>query len=82
LSAVDAKTEEAILEALKQNRQNKTTIIVAHRLSSIKHAQLILVLENGHIVERGNHLTLIKNKGWYADIFRKQETYKGGEEHG
>ena len=82
LSAVDAKTEEAILEALKQNRKNKTTIIVAHRLRSIKHAQLILVLENGHIVERGNHVTLIKNKGWYTGIFRKQETYKGGEAHG
>lgn len=82
LSAVDAKTEEAILEALKQNRQNKTTVIVAHRLSSIKHAQLILVLENGHIVERGDHPTLINNKGWYAEIFHKQETYKGGEERG
>lgn len=82
LSAVDAKTEEAILEALKQNRKNKTTVIVAHRLSSIKHAQLILVLENGYIIERGDHSTLIKNDGWYAEIFQKQETYKGGEEHG
>ncbi|MFV0394489.1 MAG: ABC transporter ATP-binding protein [Coprobacillaceae bacterium] len=82
LSAVDAKTEEAILDALKKNRQNKTTIIVAHRLSAIKHAKLILVLEEGKIEERGDHPTLIKNNGWYADIFNKQELFRVVKQHG
>lgn len=82
LSAVDAKTEESILEALKSNRDNKTTIIVAHRLSAIKHANLILVLEEGKISERGNHTELIHNNGWYAEIFNKQELYREVKQHG
>lgn len=82
LSAVDAKTEESILEALKNNRQHKTTIIVAHRLSAINHARLILVLEEGRIEERGNHASLLNNQGWYAEIFSKQELYKEVEQHG
>lgn len=73
LSAVDAKTEEAILRSLKQTRQNKTTIIAAHRLSAVQHANLILVLDQGRIVERGTHDHLMKNEGWYASIYRSQQ---------
>lgn len=73
LSAVDAKTEEAILRSLKQTRQNKTTIIAAHRLSAVQHANLILVLDQGRIVERGTHDHLMNNEGWYASVYRSQQ---------
>lgn len=55
LSAVDAKTEEGILKILKEKRKGKTTIITSRRLSSIQHANLILVLDGGRVVESGSH---------------------------
>lgn len=73
LSAVDAKTEHAILETIKQERLDKTTIITAHRLSAIVHADLILVLEDGKIVERGRHQDLLDEKGWYYDTYMMQQ---------
>ncbi|QFT88977.1 putative multidrug resistance ABC transporter ATP-binding/permease protein YheI [Bacillus sp. THAF10] len=73
LSAVDAKTEESILHALKENRQGKTTIITSHRLSAIKHAQIILVLEDGEIVQRGTHEELMNEVGWYKDMYHRQQ---------
>ncbi|SEM50078.1 ATP-binding cassette, subfamily B [Mesobacillus persicus] len=73
LSAVDAKTEEEILEALKGNREGKTTLITAHRLSAIEHADLILVLEDGEIVERGTHEQLMEHEGWYKDMYLRQQ---------
>ena len=83
LSAVDAKTEEVILSNLKAYRQNKTTIIAAHRLSSVMHAQEIIVLDEGRIVERGVHETLITTGGWYQKMWEKQQLeakIEGGEE--
>ncbi|HEL2475885.1 TPA: ATP-binding cassette domain-containing protein, partial [Streptococcus suis] len=76
LSAVDAKTEHAILETIKQERLGKTTIITAHRLSAIVHADLILVLEDGKIVERGRHQELLDEKGWYYDTYMMQQLEK------
>ncbi|HEM2547106.1 TPA: ATP-binding cassette domain-containing protein [Streptococcus suis] len=76
LSAVDAKTEHAILETIKQERLDKTTIITAHRLSAIVHADLILVLEDGKIVERGRHQELLDEKGWYDDTYMMQQLEK------
>jgi ATP-binding cassette, subfamily B, multidrug efflux pump len=76
LSAVDAKTEEKILSALKKTRKNKTTIIAAHRMSALKHAEVILVMDKGVIIERGTHLELMDAKGWYADIYDQQEFTK------
>ncbi|MFC6315138.1 ABC transporter ATP-binding protein [Lapidilactobacillus achengensis] len=83
LSAVDAKTEETILENLKHDRQNKTTIIAAHRLSSVMNADEILVIDNGQITERGNHQELLQRAGWYAEMWAKQqvESQLGGEQH-
>ncbi|GGE39860.1 ABC transporter ATP-binding protein [Pullulanibacillus camelliae] len=73
LSAVDARTEEAILHSLRHNRENKTTFITAHRLSAIQHADLIIVLEDGKIVERGTHATLMTDDKWYATMYRRQQ---------
>ncbi|MFE7061795.1 ABC transporter transmembrane domain-containing protein [Sutcliffiella sp. NPDC057660] len=72
LSAVDAKTEESILHALKENRQGKTTIITSHRLSAIGHAHLILVMHDGRIVQTGTHLELMEEEGWYRDMYHRQ----------
>lgn len=68
-SAVDMETEFKIQKALKEVMKGRTTFIIAHRISSLKHADEILVLENGSIVERGTHDTLIKNEGPYQRIY-------------
>lgn len=73
LSAVDAKTEETILRNLKEKRANRTTIIAAHRISSVMHANEIIVLDHGTIVERGNHEELMSQQGWYRQMYDKQQ---------
>ncbi|PFJ19219.1 ABC transporter ATP-binding protein [Bacillus cereus] len=73
LSAVDAKTEETILTALKRERAEKTTIITAHRLSAIQYANLILVIDEGMIVQRGTHEQLMKENGWYKEMYESQQ---------
>lgn len=77
LSAVDAKTEHLILENLKQERRSKTTLIAAHRLSALAHADLILVLDQGRIIERGRHEDLVQAGGWYAETYRSQQIEEG-----
>lgn len=73
LSAVDAKTEHIIINHLKHTRQDKTTLIAAHRLSAVSHADLILVLQDGRIIERGNHASLLEARGWYYDTYQVQQ---------
>lgn len=73
LSAVDAKTENHILKRIKELRADKTTIIVASRLSSVMNAQEIIVINDGKIIERGTHSNLIKEKGWYEQTYEMQQ---------
>lgn len=73
LSAVDGETEHAILQELRQERKDKTTIIAAHRLSSVMNANEILVLDNGRIIQRGIHSQLVSQPGLYQDMFHRQQ---------
>lgn len=73
LSAVDTDTEEHILTNLKKNRAGKTTILIAHRISTIQNADVIMVLEDGMAKEIGNHESLMKQNGIYKDMFLKQQ---------
>lgn len=76
LSAVDTETEERILNNLKDIIDTTTTVIVTHRISSAKNADMIIVLENGSIIESGNHNELMSKKGYYAELFKKQLSEK------
>ena len=81
LSAVDLETEEQIIRNLKRIMVDKTTIIVSHRLSSISHADQIIVLEQGEIIEQGKHDELLNRKGYYYDLYQKQQIEKQKNEH-
>jgi ATP-binding cassette subfamily B protein len=72
-SALDSKTERAFQEELLSLAKNRTTLIIAHRLSTIIHADQILVMEHGQIVERGTHLELLAAQGKYAEMWQMQE---------
>ena len=76
LSAVDTETEEKILKNIKEIRKNKTTIIVSHRISSVKESDKIIVLENGKIIQSGTHKNLILKKGYYRKLNEKQKNEK------
>ncbi len=72
LSAVDTETEERIIQNLKRIMMGKTTLIIAHRVSTVKHCDQILVMDDGQIAEAGTHAELIAHKGIYADLFQQQ----------
>ena len=73
LSAVDAKTEARIIENIQQERNGKTTIITTHRLSAIQHADWIIVLDDGVMIEEGTHEDLLAKEGWYKEQFDRQQ---------
>jgi ATP-binding cassette subfamily B multidrug efflux pump len=72
LSAVDTRTEEEILSNLGRIMQGKTSIIISHRISTIKNADKILVLDNGEIIEQGTHTQLMDQKSAYFELYEKQ----------
>ncbi|NBI27668.1 ABC transporter ATP-binding protein [Chengkuizengella marina] len=73
LSAVDGKTEAKIIGNLQKERKGKTTLISTHRLSAVQHADNILVLDHGKIVQQGTHEELIKEDGWYKEQYERQQ---------
>jgi ATP-binding cassette subfamily B protein len=72
LSAVDTLTEEKILSELRDVREGRTTLIVSHRISTIKDADLICVMHDGEIIERGTHEELLESNGEYAELYERQ----------
>ena len=74
LSAVDMNTEKQVIQHLVELRKDKTTLIIAHRLSAVRHADLILVLEEGHVVESGTHEELLQRDGVYRALYDLQES--------
>ncbi|CAH0245613.1 ABC transporter transmembrane domain-containing protein [Peribacillus sp. Bi134] len=79
LSAVDAKTETTIIENIQNERAGKTTIITTHRLSAVQHADRIIVLDSGEIIEEGTHADLLQNDGWYKEQYERQQVDEGTE---
>ncbi len=80
LSSVDTYTEEKILKSLKDNHFSQTNVIISHRISSVKHADLILVLKDGEITQRGSHQKLVREKGLYAELHEQQLLEKAIED--
>jgi ATP-binding cassette subfamily B protein len=74
LSAVDTETEDKILKELQKEKTSRTTIIVSHRISTIRNAKHIIVVDDGSVIEQGSHAVLLKNKGFYYDLYKKQQT--------
>lgn len=71
-SSIDTRTEMKIQDAFAKMMKGRTSFVVAHRLSTIKEADVILVMKNGHIIEKGDHKTLLQNGGFYADLWNSQ----------
>lgn len=71
-SSVDTRTEQLIQRAMEDLQANRTSFVVAHRLSTIRNADHIIVLNHGHIIETGNHDSLMAKNGFYADLYNSQ----------
>ena len=74
LSAVDTETEDKILKELQKDKEERTTIIVSHRISTIRNAKHIIVIDDGRVVEEGSHSDLLKRKGFYFELYKKQQS--------
>jgi ATP-binding cassette subfamily B protein len=73
LSSVDAQTEAEILQGLRSILKDKTCLIISHRISAVKYADEILVLDEGRIIERGNHQELVRRGGVYTELYQQQQ---------
>ena len=71
-SSIDTRTELKIQDAFSKMMQGRTSFIVAHRLSTIRSADVILVMQNGTVVEQGDHMSLMKQGGFYANLYNSQ----------
>ena len=79
LSAVDTETENRILERLQEKSSDQTTVIVSHRISTIRNAEKIIVIDQGEMIEEGSHESLLKNKGFYYDMYQQQLSEESNE---
>ncbi|HFU3858948.1 TPA: ABC transporter ATP-binding protein [Streptococcus suis] len=79
LSAVDARTERQIIQNIQKERAGKTNVIVTHRLSAVNHADWVLVLDEGSIIEEGRPEDLLAQEGWYYEQYQRQQSQEGGE---
>ncbi|HHC6644857.1 TPA: ABC transporter transmembrane domain-containing protein [Vibrio parahaemolyticus] len=80
LSAVDGRTEHQILKNLETHYRDQTLIVIAHRLTALEAADEIIVLNHGHVTERGKHHSLLEHQGWYAEMFQYQKLEQAMEE--
>ena len=80
-SGLDAASEKLVFEALDRLMEGKTSIVIAHRLSTIRSADVIFVVKDGEIVERGNHQELLKSHGLYAELYELQFRTEEVETH-
>ena len=71
-SSIDTRTELKIQETFARMMQGRTSFIVAHRLSTIQNADMILVMKDGHIIEQGNHISLLEKGGFYKELYESQ----------
>ena len=79
-SSVDTRTEELIQKAMDRLMEGRTSFVIAHRLSTVRNADLILVMKNGNIIEQGNHDELMAQAGFYYDLYNSQFTEDEAEE--
>lgn len=71
-SSIDLRTEQRIQKAFTKLMEGRTSFVIAHRLSTIKHSDIILVMNNGNIIEQGSHEALMKNGGFYSELYNSQ----------
>jgi ATP-binding cassette subfamily B multidrug efflux pump len=82
MSAVDGKTEAKIIESIRRERTDKTTLITTHRLSAVQHADWIIVLDGGRIIEEGTNEQLLRHNGWYKEQYERQQVEESLSERG
>ena len=71
-SALDSESEKLVQEAIETLMKNRTVILIAHRLSTVKNADVLLVMKDGHIIEQGTHEELLAQKGFYSNLYNSQ----------